>query len=97
MIIKCKPVYNFQSVEFEFEINGVNDLPEMFALYKLIVSGLKDIAPEQPAQPKAVTIPKEPMATEKQKNLLIKLGLDEKEVNKMTTKQAFMKIKELTE
>jgi len=95
MIIKFKPVYNFQSVEFEAEINSPEDLDKAFNSYKICLEKLQQIAPEQPAQPKAA--PKEPMATEKQKALLIKLGLDEKEVNKMTTKQAYMKIKELTE
>lgn len=96
MIIKFKPVYNFQSVEFEAEINSPEDLEKAFNSYKICLEKLQQIAPEQPAQPKAAA-PKEPMATEKQKALLIKLGLDEKEVNKMTTKQAYMKIKELTE
>ena len=95
MIIKFKPVYNFQSVEFEAEINSPEDLEKAFNSYKICLEKLQQIAPEQPAQPKAT--PKEPMATERQKSLLIKLGLDEKEINKMTTKQAYMKIKELTE
>lgn len=95
MLMKFKPVYNFQSVEFETEINNPEDLEKAFNSYKICLEKLQQIAPEQPAQPKSA--PKEPMASEKQKALLIKLGLNEYEVNKMTAKQAYMKIKELTE
>lgn len=95
MLMRFKPVYNFQSVEFEAEINSPEDLEKAFNSYKICLEKLQQIAPEQPAQPKSA--PKEAMASDKQKALLIKLGLNEYEVNKMTAKQAYMKIKELTE
>lgn len=95
MLMKFKPVYNFQSVEFEAEINSPEDLEKAFNSYKICLEKLQQIAPEQPAQPKSA--PKEQMASERQKALLVKLGLNEYEVNKMTAKQAYMKIKELTE
>ena len=46
---KCKPTYNFQSVEFEYE-SDLNHLGEMFEIYKAIVNELMIIAPEQPAK-----------------------------------------------
>lgn len=68
---KCKPTYNFQSVEFEWELTDAN-LPNMLELYNRIVEGLKDIAPEQPDNKKQS---KGPVATSKQKALLKKLGV----------------------
>ena len=52
-IMKCKPVYNFQSVEFDFELDYDKDkyddsIEEMFDLYEDIVEHLKEVAPEQP-------------------------------------------------
>ena len=42
---KCKPTYNFQSVEFEFE-GGIDDIPEMFEVYQAVLNELMRIAPE---------------------------------------------------
>ena len=94
MIMKFKPVYNFQSVEFEMEIKTPNDLANAFYWYETILEGLQKVAVDQPAQVKQVT-PKEPMATDKQVATLIKLGVAESEARKMTCKQAVGKIKEL--
>ena len=96
MIMKFKPVYNFQSVEFEMEVNGPADLSNAFKWYKQILIELQKVAPEQPAPVKQVA-PKEAMATDKQISTLVKLGIDEEEAKKMTTKQAYNKIKELIE
>ena len=94
MLMKFKPVYNFQSVEFEMEVNGPADLSNAFKWYKQILIELQKVAPEQPALVKQVA-PKEAMATDKQVATLIKLGIEESEAKKMTSKQAFMKLKEL--
>lgn len=48
IILKCKPTYNFQSIEFEWELD--NDIDEMFEFYKIVVDGLREIAPAQPCE-----------------------------------------------
>lgn len=92
MIMKFKPVYNFQSVEFEMEINGT-DLEEAKNLYKAVLDMLQEVAPDQPGPVKPQ--PKEAMASDKQVATLVKLGIEEKEAKRMTSKQAYLKIKEL--
>ena len=95
MLVKCKPVYNFQSVEFEMEINTPDDTRKMFIIYKDILDGLQKIAVDQPAPTKAPVKPKEEMATPKQVECLVNLGEDEEEMKKLTKKAAAFKIKEL--
>lgn len=46
---KCKPTYNFQSIEFEYECTE-NYLEPMFNLYKKIVDHLIRVTPTQPNQ-----------------------------------------------
>ena len=94
MIMKFKPVYNFQSVEFEYEIESEEDLDKAMFWFKTILEKMQDIAPDQPAPTKAAA-PKEPMATDKQIATLKKLGVAEQDAKKLTTKQAYTKIKEL--
>ena len=101
MIIKCKPVWNFQSLEYEMEID-VNDeesLNYLFSTYDKILKGLQEISPEQ-AQIKVVgnkvAKPKEPMSTGNQQNYLLGLGVPIEESVKMTKKEASAKIKELS-
>ena len=79
MIFKCKPTYNFQSIEFEWEAGTDLDLEAMFNLYDYIVKKLQEIAPEQPTN----TVKKEPKpkkkvipATEKQLSIMDKFGID---------------------
>lgn len=96
MIMKFKPVYNFQSVEFEAEIKCPEDLEKAFNSYKICLEKLQEIAPEQPSN-NGKPQPKEPMATEKQIATLVKLKMDEQEAKKLTQKQAYLKIKELIE
>ena len=80
MICKCKPTYNFQSIEFEWDLTEDN-FPEMMEMYDRIVNGLMDIAPEQPdtkkpaAKKKEKKQPKQALATENQKKLMDKLGI----------------------
>lgn len=80
MLLKCKPVYNFQSIEFEMDIDitDASDLNAVFNLYFNILEGLKKIAPEQPALAKPVAPKKEPkkeLLTLGQKNFLTSLGI----------------------
>lgn len=96
MIMKFKPVYNFQSVEFEMEIKDGTNLEEAKKIYKSVLDMLQEVAPEQPSNNGKVQ-PKEPMATEKQIATLVKLKMDEQEAKKLTQKQAYLKIKELIE
>lgn len=70
--VKCKPTYNFQSIEFEWDLTDDN-FPEMLEWYHRIVSGLQDIAPEQPDNKKPAS--KGPKATASQIALLKKLGV----------------------
>ena len=95
MLVKCKPVYNFQSVEFEMEVKNPEDIEIMFDMYEDMIKGLKSVAPEQPAQPKAAPVKQEPKATPKQINCLIKLGIDEETAKRMTMSEANKKINEL--
>lgn len=93
MLMKFKPVYNFQSVEFEKEINDERDLDFVKETYKKVLEMLQEVAPDQPGPVKPQ--PKEAMASDKQVATLIKLGIEEKEAKRMTSKQAYLKIKEL--
>lgn len=96
MLVKCKPVYSFQSVEFEYEVNSPEDMEAMFLIYKQMLDGLQKVAVEQPALAKPVPAkPKEELATQGQVNCLINLGFDEQEARRMTKKVAALKIKEL--
>lgn len=102
MIFKCKPVYNFQSVEFEMEIKDDATTKEkqkafedMWDMYKCCIVELTKIAPEQPAPVKAAAKPSEPMATPKQIDLLVNsFGMVRDEAKKLTQKQASFKINE---
>lgn len=101
MIIKCKPVWNFQSLEYEMDVDLENEesINQVFDIYDKMLTGLQAIAPEQTkvqqVAPKSAT-PKEPMSTENQQNYLLGLGVPIKESKKMTKKEASNMIKELS-
>ena len=95
MLVKCKPVYNFQSVEFEMEVNSPVEEKFMFEFYRRILEGLKEISIEQPPLAKAVPVKQEIKASPKQVNLLVKLGVDEQEAKNMSATVANKKINEL--
>ena len=101
ILIKCKPVYNFQSVEYEYIVDLDNEeaFNDMFDFYDKMLTGLQAIAPEQqkvqavaPKQQK----PKEPMSTENQQNYLLGLGVPLEDSKRMTKKEASNMIKELS-
>ena len=52
--VKCKPTFNFQSIEFETEIDETNprDFEQLKTLYSSFVQILKDVAPTQEETPK---------------------------------------------
>lgn len=101
IIIKCKPVYNFQSVEFEMpvDLDNLETLDEVFDIFDKILTGLQAIAPEQQkvqqVAPKSAK-PKEPMSTENQQNYLLGLGVPIEDSKRMTKKEASNMIKELS-
>jgi len=98
MVFKCKVVYDFQSVEFEYEVDGADGMEKMYGIYKAILNGLKEIADETPNPSKMPQkkANKEEMASVGQVNYLISLGLPKEEAEKLTKKQASVKIKELS-
>lgn len=98
MNVKCKVVYDFQSLEFDYEVNNEEDKRNMFALYRSLLEGLKQLGDEIPNPNKnAKKQPvKEEMATAGQVKFLINMGFSEEEAKRMTKKQAWEKIKELS-
>ena len=66
MLMKCKPVYQFQSIEFDYNVESEADLPKMFDLFEKVLKGLMEFAPEQQ---KAV-VNREPPATDKQREIM---------------------------
>lgn len=74
MTFKCKPTYEFQSVEFEWEANNDEQLDRMFELYEHIVNKLQEIAPKQ-TPTKVMKEPAQKMASEKQLNYMDYLGI----------------------
>lgn len=72
MIFKCKPVWLFQSVEFDWDVQNPKDLDEMFAMYEKVLKELVRIAPEQQ---KNQTVNREPPATTRQKEIMKSYGI----------------------
>lgn len=88
MIFKCKPVWQFQSVEFDFEVKDASvDLPAMFEIYKKVLKGLMDFAPEQQKQ----TVNREPLATEKQRQIMKANGIPYTNLTTMSEASALIK------
>lgn len=87
IIFHCKPVYNFQSIEFDIEINpdDPEQMDKMFGLYAAIIKKLQEVAVDQPNQ-KPVA-PKEPLASDKQKQIMDMYGI-KYDKNTCTIKQA---------
>ena len=70
MLMKCKPTYQFQSIEFDYTVNNDEDIDKMFAKYTRVLKGLMEIAPIQEKQ-----VVKEPLATDKQKDIMDRFGI----------------------
>lgn len=87
MILKCKPTWQFQSVEFDWEIvDGVDfeaQVITMFKTYDRVLKGLQKIAPVQDAKNQQ---PAEPLATQAQKDIMDKFHI--KYTEKTTKKEA---------
>ena len=78
MLMKCKPTWQFQSVEFDFEIDPQIDedtqLKIMFETYYKVLYGLMKIAPIQ--DQKVPQQKKESLATNRQKELMDYYDID---------------------
>ena len=91
MIMKCKPTWNFQSIEFEVEVDdnceavADQDLKNMFDLYDKILKGLQKISPVQDQKSPAPKT-QDPPATQKQKDVMDLYGIDYPD--NVTSKQA---------
>jgi len=70
-IFHCKPVFNFQSVEFDFE-GDEDDIPEMMRIYAKVMKELSKIAIAQPGQKFTVS---EDAPTEKQIEILKRFNI----------------------
>lgn len=70
IVFKCKPVWQFQSIEFEVSATKDN-IPEVMDLYSEVLSKLMTIAPEQNKQ----ASPAVKLASEKQKEIMKKFGI----------------------
>lgn len=79
MIFKCKPTFQFQSIEFDYNVDdnsdvvAEQDIKDMFALYTKVLKGLMEIAPIQ--DQKQAPRPAEPLATDKQKEIMKRFGI----------------------
>lgn len=85
VLVKFKPVYNFQSAEFEMlvDFDNPDSVGRAFATYGQCLNKLKELAPDQP---KLVDVPKVELATEKQKENMDKFGI--KYTDKTTKEEA---------
>lgn len=71
---KCKPTYQFQSIEFEVAAS-IDEIPKVKELYKTVLDQLIEIAPEQDKKSAAKPTPAEPLATPGQKATMDKFGI----------------------
>lgn len=91
MIMKCKPTFQFQSIEFDYEIDDTceavaeQDVKDMFKLYDKILKGLMAISPVQDQRTPAPKI-QDPPATQRQKDTMDLYGIDYPD--NITSKQA---------
>lgn len=80
LLMHCKPVFNFQSIEFDCVINPNNpeDIDYMMSVYQSILNRLMQVAVDQPKQ--VYIPPKEELATESQKQTMLahKIKFDER-------------------
>lgn len=73
MTLHFKPTYNFQTVEFDVDMEKKEDLDDAFELYAELIKRLKEVAPEQPNNNNSK--PNEPLATERQKEVMDKFNI----------------------
>ena len=94
-MIHCKPVYNYQSVEFDMELcsdTAEEDLAVIERVYTQMLQMLIRVSQNAPqAESKKPAAPVEELASEKQKEILRNFHIDFKEP--LTKKQAHALIK----
>ena len=94
-MIHCKPVYNYQSVEFDMELRSdttEEDLAMIERVYTRMLEMLIRVSQNAPqAEAKKPAAPVEELASEKQKEILRNFHIDFKEP--LTKKQAHALIK----
>lgn len=86
--VHCKPTYNFQSVEFDYEVYTEEDIENMFKIYKQMIENLVEIAPSQEPVKKE---PVEPategqLAILKKYNIKYKPNVSKEEASKLIQK-----------
>lgn len=87
ILMHCKPVYNFQSIEFDMAVNVNNpeELEEMKGIYSSVLRILQEVAVDQPAQVKPKPLPSpEEQPTEKMKETMDRFGI---KYDKYTTRK----------
>ena len=91
-VVHCKPVYNYQSVEFDFLIQDESTIAEMEQFYSKMLEMLVRVSQNAPqVEAKKPTAPVEEPASEKQKEILRNFHIEFKEP--LTKKQAHALIK----
>ena len=99
--VKCKVVYDFQSIEYDYTITNEEDRIQCQKIFLALLSNLKEVADKIPnpsgkGQKMANNnVKKEPKASPNQIRWLISLGVEEEEARKLTTTEASDLIKEL--
>lgn len=66
----CKPTYQFQSIEFDYECTE-KDIAKMVQMYKKVLDELMKVSPVQEKAPVQVSN----LATDKQKEIMKKFGI----------------------
>ena len=91
-VVHCKPVYNYQSVEFDFLIQDESTIAEMEQLYSKMLEMLVRVSQNVPQKDVSKPVaPVEEPASEKQKEILRNFHIDFKP--DITKKQAHALIK----
>ena len=92
IVVHCKPVYNYQSVEFDWYIEGQTDAEAMENVYSKMLEMLVRVSQNAPqVEAKKPVAPVEEPATEAQKQILRNFHIDFKP--DITKKQAHALIK----
>lgn len=74
MNYKAKPCFNFQSIEFEMEVNNKDDWAKFISIYNRCYKALKAIAPE--TEKKAQKKPAPDPVTDSQLEIMQKHGIE---------------------
>ena len=84
--VHCKPTYNFQSVEFDYEVYTEEDLDKMFNIYSEMVDNLMDIAPNQEPAKNVEPATESQLAILKKYNIKYKPNVSKEEASRLIQK-----------